>query len=419
MAAKQIKASELKELIQSKKYVLVDFWAPWCPHCVKINPAYEQIADDYRQQVEVVKIDMDEDDRLWSELEVELIPTLRLYVDGKPVASVTAPESQAAIDEFLSGYLPRSKQEAEKHIHDMLIIGGGPAGYTAALYAVRAGLDTLVLERLAAGGQMALTHQIDNYPGYEEGIGGYDLGEKMQRQAQRFGAKTQYAEVRRVDLKADPKVVETSNGVFYGKTVVMATGANPRELGAAHEKELVGRGVAYCAACDGMFYKGKTVVVVGGGNTAAADALLLSRVAQKVIVVHRRDTLRATKIYHDPLMKAENVEFRWNSVVTELLHGDKLTGVRLRNVQTGEEAEIAADGIFISIGRKPATELVKDQLELDNGGYIIAGEDTRTSQPGVYAVGDVRTKLVRQVVTAVADGAVAVHMAEEYLSGSM
>ena len=213
--------------------------------------------------------------------------------------------------------------------------------------------------------------------------------------------------------------METSEGTFYAKTVMLATGANPRELGLPEEKELVGRGVAYCAACDGMFYKGKTVVVVGGGNTAAADALLLSRIARKVVLVHRRDTLRATKIYHEPLMKAENVEFQWNSVVTALLHEDRLTGVRIRNVRTGEEKDIAADGIFISVGRIPATELVAQQLELDEGGYIVAGETTETSIPGVYAVGDVRTKPLRQVVTAVADGATAVHMTEEFLAGGV
>ena len=213
--------------------------------------------------------------------------------------------------------------------------------------------------------------------------------------------------------------METSEGTFYAKTVMLATGANPRELGLPEEKELVGRGVAYCAACDGMFYKGKTVVVVGGGNTAAADALLLSRIARKVVLVHRRDTLRATKIYHEPLMKAENVEFQWNSVVTALLHEDRLTGVRIRNVKTGEEKDIAADGVFISVGRIPATELVAQQLELDEGGYIVAGETTETSIPGVYAVGDVRTKPLRQVVTAVADGATAVHMAEEFLAGGV
>lgn len=263
---------------------------------------------------------------------------------------------------------------------------------------------------------MALTHQIDNYPGFVDGIGGYELAEQMQRQAERFGAKTRYAQVEEVDLAANPKVIRTSEGTFYGKTVVLAMGANPRELGLPEEKALVGRGVAYCAACDGMAFKGKTVVVVGGGNSAAADALLLSRIAKKVILVHRRDTLRATQVYHEPLMKAENVEFRWNSVVTQLLAGDRLTGVRLRDVKTGEETDIAADGVFVSVGRVPATELVAGQVELDRGGYIVAGESTETAIPGVYAAGDVRTKLVRQVVTAVADGAVAVHMAEEFLA---
>ena len=303
------------------------------------------------------------------------------------------------------------------HVYDMIIVGGGPGGYTAALYAARAGLDTVVLEKLSAGGQMALTHQIDNYPGFEDGIDGFYLAEKMQKQAERFGAKSEYAEVIRMDLKASPKVIETSEGIFCGKTAGLATGANPRELGIDHETELVGRGIAYCAACDGMFYRGKTVVVVGGGNSAAADALLLSRIAKKVIIVHRRDNLRATKIYHEPLMNAENVEFRWNSTVSELLYGDRLTGVRLKDVHTGEETELVADGVFVSVGRKPATELLADQIELDKGGYIAAGETTETNIPGVYAVGDVRTKLLRQVVTAVADGAMAVHMAEEYIAG--
>jgi len=304
-----------------------------------------------------------------------------------------------------------------QRIYDMVIIGGGPGGYTAALYAARAGLNTLILEKLSAGGQMALTHQIDNYPGFEDGIDGFTLAEKMQRQAERFGARTEYAEVRSMDLTAQPKVIETSEGSFYAKTVVLATGANPKELGIVKEQELVGRGIAYCAACDGMFYKGKTVAVVGGGNSAAADALILSRIAKKVILIHRRDTLRATKIYHEPLMNTENVEFRWNSVVTELLHDDKLTGVRLRDVNTGEESIVECDGVFVSVGRKPATALVKDQLKLDYSGYVVAGETTETNIPGVYAVGDVRTKLLRQVVTAVADGAMAVHMAEEYLAG--
>ena len=303
-----------------------------------------------------------------------------------------------------------------EHIYDMIIIGGGPGGYTAALYAARAGMDVMVLEKLSAGGQMALTHQIDNYPGFSEGIDGFELGMKMQEGAERFGAKTEYAEVHALDLQANPKRLDTSEGTFYARTVVLATGAGPRKLGLPEEEALIGRGVNYCAACDGMFYKGKTVVLVGGGNSAAADAMILSRVAEKVILVHRRDTLRATKIYHKPLMEAKNVEFMWNSAVAELIHDQKLKAVKLRNVNTGEETVVEADGIFISIGRQPATDLVAGQLELDRGGYVVADESTRTSIPGVFAVGDVRTKVLRQIITAAADGAVASHYAEEFLA---
>ena len=303
-----------------------------------------------------------------------------------------------------------------ERIYDMIIIGGGPGGYTAALYAARAGLDTLVLEKLSAGGQMALTDKIDNYPGFEEGIDGFMLGEKMRLGAERFGAATELAEVQRVELEGAVKKIETSEGTFYGRTVVLSTGAVPRELGVEGEKALVSRGVHYCAACDGMFYRGKTVVVVGGGNTAAADALLLSRVAKKVMVVHRRDTLRATKLYHQPLLDAPNVEFYWDSQVSELLRDGRLTGVKVKNVRSGEESVVECDGVFVSVGRAPATDLVKDQLALDKSGYVVADESTRTNIGGVFAVGDVRTKALRQVVTAVADGAMAVHYAEEYLA---
>lgn len=301
------------------------------------------------------------------------------------------------------------------HIYDVIVIGGGPGGYTAALYAVRAGLDTLVLEKLSAGGQMAQTTQIDNYPGFEEGIDGFSLGEKMQLGAERFGAKTELAEVYGAQLTGKVKTIETSEGTFLGRTVILATGANPRPLGIAGEQALAGRGVHYCASCDGMAYRDKTVAVIGGGNSAAADAMLLSRIAKKVLLIHRGDSLQATKIYHEPLLNTANVEVHWNSTVSELLHGDRLTGIRLKDTATGAETELPCDGVFISIGRVPATERFQQELELDSAGYVQADESTRTNLPGVFAVGDVRTKALRQVVTAVADGAVAAHYAETYL----
>ena len=416
MGARSINEQQLHELRGSEKWLLVDFWAPWCGDCRRIEKAYDQIAEEYADVLTVVKLNVDENEGVRQREEIRRIPTLRLYREGEAQGQIVEPPSRADIDEFLSGLLPKKAQQDDARVHDMVIIGGGPGGYTAALYAARAGMDVLLLERMSAGGQMALTNQIDNYPGFPDGIGGIELAGEMQRQAERFGAVTRNADVRRVDLAATPKRIETSEGAFLARTVVLATGANPRELGLPEERALLGCGVAYCAACDGMFYKGRTVVVVGGGNSAAADALLLSRIAEKVIVVHRRDALRATKIYHAPLMQAENVEFRWNSVVSAILHDDLVTGVRLRDVRTGEETEIPCEGVFVSIGRAPATELVAGQLILENG-YIAADETTRTSLPGVYAVGDVRTKLLRQVVTAVADGAMAVHMAEEYLAG--
>ena len=297
-------------------------------------------------------------------------------------------------------------------VYDMLIVGGGPGGYTAALYAARAGMSVLVLEKLAPGGQMVETPQIDNYPGFVDGVDGYTLGSQMKQTAERFGAMTRFTEVTKLSLEEEIKRAETTDGVFYGKTLVVATGANPKYLGVPGEQELAGRGVHYCASCDGMFYRNKTVVVVGGGNTAAADALLLSRLAKKVIVVHRRDTLRASRVYHKPLMEAENVEFCWNHQVQEITAGH----IVVQDVRSGAVSQIGCDGVFVGIGRQPATWLVKDSVKLDEQGYILAGESTETNVPGVYAVGDVRSKALRQIVTAVADGATAVHHAEEYLA---
>ena len=300
--------------------------------------------------------------------------------------------------------------------YDVMIVGGGPAGYTAALYCARSGLKTVVLEKLSAGGQIALTEWVDNYPGFDEGIDGFSLGQKMQAGAERFGAVTELAEVQALELTGSIKRAVTDQGVFEAKVVMLATGAIPRLLGVAGEEQWLGRGIHYCAACDGMFYRGKTVAVVGGGNTAAADALLLSRVAKEVHVIHRRDTLRATKVYHQPLMEAENVIFHWDSQVESLLTGDTFQGVRLCNKKTGEVSDLSCDGVFVSIGRQPATELVTGQVELDKAGYVVADETTRTNLPGVFAIGDVRTKALRQVVTAAADGAVASYYADEYLA---
>lgn len=301
-------------------------------------------------------------------------------------------------------------------IYDTVIIGGGPAGYTAALYAARAGLSTLVLEKLSPGGQMTETQNIENYPGFSDGIDGFTLGFNMQAGAEKFGAESNMTEVISADLSKNPKIITTDSGEVLAKTVIIATGAHHKHLGIKNEEELIGRGVGYCAACDGMLYKDKTVAVVGGGNSAVQDALLLSRICKKVYLIHRRDTLRATKIYHEPLMKTENVEFLWDSAVDEFLFEKKLYALNVKNLKDGSLKTLELDGVFISIGRAPVSELFKNELTLDEQGYIVADESTKTNIPGVFAAGDIRTKALRQVVTAAADGAVAAHFAEEYIA---
>lgn len=302
------------------------------------------------------------------------------------------------------------------HIYDTLVIGGGPGGYAAALYAARAGLSCLVFEKMSVGGQLTLTDTVENYPGFDEGIDGFTLGMRMQSGAERFGAITKYEEVISLGLTEQPKRIVTTEGEYYAHTVVLATGAVPRKLGFAREDDFVGRGVHYCAHCDGRFYRGRTVVVVGGGNSAVEDALYLSDLAERVYLVHRRDTLRAEGILAQAILERENVSFLPNMRLSELLGEDKISGALIEDVKTGEKRELCADGVFVSIGRTPVSELFSSELETDAGGYVVADESTRTAIAGVMAVGDLRTKPLRQIVTAVADGAVAVHYIKEYLT---
>ena len=304
----------------------------------------------------------------------------------------------------------------EQKRFDVIVIGGGPCGYTAALYCARAALDCLVLEQLSPGGQMGTTDIIDNYPGFPQGVNGFDLAMQMQQGAERFGVATRLEAVERVELENPVKRVHTAQNAYEAGAVILAMGASPRELGLPNERSLRGKGVSYCATCDGMFYRDKTVVVVGGGDTAAADAVFLSKICKKVYLVHRRDALRASKAYLSPLQRCENVEFVWNTTVEEILAQEKVTAVAVKNVKSGAYTMIDCDGVFVAVGNVPNTKLVQGQVALNAGGYIAAGESTKTNIPGVFAAGDVREKPLRQVVTAVSDGAVAAKFAEEYLS---
>ncbi len=305
----------------------------------------------------------------------------------------------------------------ENICYDVIVIGGGPGGYCAALYAARANLKTLVIEKFAPGGQMATTDIVENYPGFVEGINGFELGMQMKKGAERFGVKTKLSEVKSVELDKNPKVIHTAKDTFETKTVILALGAFPRELGLPNEAMLRGRGVSYCATCDGMFYRDKTVVIVGGGNTAVADAIFLAKICKKVYLVHRRDELRASKTYMESLEKTENIEFLWSSEVVEIEAQDYVTGVKVKSRKDDSIKEVPCDGVFVAIGNVPNTDLIKGQVELDESGYVPADETTRTNIPGVFAVGDMRNKPLRQIVTAVADGAVASKYAEEFVNG--
>lgn len=300
--------------------------------------------------------------------------------------------------------------------YDTIIIGGGPGGYAAALYCARAGIKTLLLEKLSPGGQMATTSWVDNYPGFENGVDGFELGEKMKQGADRFGAETKFDEVTSIDLAATPKIVHTYSGDFEAATIILATGAHARELGLPNEAKLLNRGVAYCATCDGMRYKGKTVIVNGGGDSAVTDAIFLSKICEQVYLVHRRDTLRASNSYLDTINKTENLTFIPDSIISEILHEKKVTGAKIKNVKTGDIIELSCEGIFIAVGRIPNTGLYSGQIDMDDSGYIRADETTCTSIPGVFTVGDVRTKPFRQIVTAASDGAVASKFVESYMN---
>lgn len=300
---------------------------------------------------------------------------------------------------------------------DLAVIGAGPAGMTAALYGSRAGLSVLMFERIMPGGQLAQTEHLENYPGYAQSTSGFELAMAMHAQAETFGAKLVSEEVLGVDLSCEIKIVTTSSGSYQARSLIIATGARPRHLGLSGEDELQGRGLSYCATCDGNFFRGVDVAVVGGGNTAAADALYLSRICNKVYLIHRRDKLRATAIYHQRLHGIDNIEFIWDSEVQELLsENGMLIGLRVFNKLDESSSVLDVEALFVAVGTAPNTEFLNGALELDAQGYIVADETGKTATAGVFAAGDVRSKSLRQVVTAVSDGAVCAEEAAAYLS---
>ncbi|GGP96493.1 thioredoxin reductase [Streptosporangium pseudovulgare] len=303
-------------------------------------------------------------------------------------------------------------------VRNVIIIGSGPAGYTSAVYSARADLRPLVFEgSVTAGGALMNTTEVENFPGFPDGIMGPDLMDNLRKQAERFGAELVADDVVEVDLQADPKVVKTATDTYHAKTVILSTGSGYRELGVPNEKRLSGHGVSWCATCDGFFFRDQDIVVVGGGDTAMEEATFLTRFARSVTVVHRRAELRASKIMQDRAFANDKIRFVWDSEVVDVLGDAKVTGVRLRNVKTGEESELAATGLFIAIGHDPRTELLKGQIELDEEGYIkVDAPSTRTSADGVFAAGDVVDHTYRQAITAAGTGCAAALDAERWLA---
>jgi len=297
---------------------------------------------------------------------------------------------------------------------DIIIIGGGPAGLVAALYAGRAQLDALMMEKQFQGGQMVTTNEVENYPGFVD-ITGSDLANIMYEHAKKFGGIMEYKEVLDIQIDGDIKKVITDTETYETKVVILSMGAKPRKLGLEREDELGGKGISYCATCDGGFFRNKVVAVVGGGDTAVEDALHLSRIAEKVYLISRSDSLRANKVAQEKLFKTNNVEILWNSIVTKLHGEETLNGIQVKNVKNNKIVELEMKGLFVAVGSNPSTELVKDLVDLDKQGHIIADENCKTSVDGIFAIGDIRTKGVRQVLTAAADGAVSIYEAEKYL----
>ncbi len=301
-------------------------------------------------------------------------------------------------------------------LENVIIIGSGPAGLTAAIYTARANLKPLVFTGNEIGGQVSITNEVENYPGFPEGLTGPELVEKFQKQAERFGARIEYAEVTEVDFEVQPFRVKTYDNEYQAKAIVIATGASPRKLGVPGEAEFTGRGVSYCATCDGFFFRDKEIAVVGGGDSALEEGVFLTKFASRVRIIHRRDELRAGYTLQERAKRNQKIEFVWDTVVTEINGNGAVESVQIKNVKTSEASTLKADGVFIYIGHYPNSHLFKDKLEMDEHGYLITDRNTRTSVPGVFAAGEIADLVFRQVVSSAGEGCKAAIQIERYLT---
>lgn len=419
-----INADQFQDVVLDSPFpVIVDFFSDDCPPCEVLAPIYEKMADKYGAHIKFVKMHRQDNRDLAVNLGVYGSPTVLFFRDGQEVGQrlngfMTKAQVRIAIETILGDVIPPA--EVQEKECDVLIMGAGPAGLSAAIYTARSKLDTVVLDIAVPGGQAASTYHIANYPGTPGIIRGPELTANMRAQAVSFGAMIDdLKEIFEVDLTGKMKTVRTEDTVYKAQAVIIATGARPRTLPAEGADEFKGRGVHYCATCDGAMYEDRDVVVIGGGNSAVEEAIYLTRYAPHVTVIHQFDEFQAARAAQDELMTNDNIDVIWDSEVRRVNGAEhSLTSVLIENLKTHEMTEVPTTGAFVYIGTQPASEWFKGQLRLDETGYIVAGEDTLTNLPGVFAAGDIRTKPLRQVVTAASDGAVAGVAAEKYVVGS-
>lgn len=416
-----INADEFESVVlQSSIPVIVDFYSEDCAPCEVLAPIYEKMVDKYGEYIKFVKILRQTNRDFAKSINVSSSPTVLFYKDGKEVGIrlngfMNKPQVRIAIEEILGEVIP--KEPMQRVDCDILILGAGAAGLSAAIYAARAKMNTVLIDESVPGGQTASTYHVANYPGTPGVVRGKEIIQNMREQAKSFGARIDdLKEIAEVKLQDKIKYVRTEDTEYYAKTVIIASGAKPRALPAENADEFKGRGVHYCATCDGSMYQDRKIVVVGGGNSAVEEAVFLTRFASHVTIIHQFDNFQASKTAQEEAFKSDKIDIIWDSEVRKVNgQGHALTSVEIENIKTKQLSEVPTEGAFVYIGTEPMSKMYQGQIDMDKWGYIVAAEDTKTNVDGVFVAGDIRTKLIRQVVTAASDGAVAGIMAERYM----
>lgn len=410
-----------KDVLKNELPVIVYFYSDDCPPCTALNPIFDRLAEQYSEKMKFVKVQRQQNRQLSESLKVKSSPTILIFKDAQEVCTrlngyIGKPELRRVIENIIGGTCVR--KDREKVFCDLIILGGGPAGLSAAIYAARAKLFTVVVDQGLIGGQVATTFHIANYPGTNGVVRGIDLMENMKKQALDFGTQIDdLKEIFEVDFQKEDKYIKTEDTDYYAKAVIIATGATPRKLPAEGEREFRGRGIHYCATCDGALYQDTNVLVIGGGNSAVEEAVFLTRYAKHVTIIHQFDKFQASKGAQEEVFKNPNISIIWDSEVRVVKGENFVKSVTIENLKTKQTKDLEAEGVFVYIGMQPKTELFKDMINLNEYGYIPVDREMRTNIPGVFAAGDVVDKNIRQIATATGDGVIAGIIVERYVNG--